>query len=78
MENNKCPYCGNNLIEGKIYGERYRLKWMPKEDKLALGIWVKPDHIPLGYGGFYGVRPRVNSSYCQNCQKMIIDLKNQK
>lgn len=74
MENNQCPYCGGKLIKGNIFGERYSLKWVPKEDKLIMGIWVKSNYIPIGSGGIFGKRPRVATDYCKKCNKMIIDL----
>lgn len=26
-----CPYCGVKMKLGVIHGDRYRLKWIPKE-----------------------------------------------
>ena len=37
----KCPYCNEEMIKGFIYGDRYKLKWLPEEKKLFLGIWAK-------------------------------------
>lgn len=69
----KCSYCQSILIKGKIYGDRYQMKFMPLEDKLNLGIWVKSNHIPLGKSSFVG-RPSVDATYCDACKKIIIDL----
>jgi hypothetical protein len=68
----KCPFCGSEMVEGTIYGDRYQLKWLPKTQKLTLGVWVKGG-LALGKGGFLG-RSRVESSLCSSCQKMVIDL----
>lgn len=67
----KCPYCEREMIPGTIYGDRYRMKWMPKDKKLILGIWVH-DSIPLGNLTFG--RPRIDAAYCNYCKKMIIDV----
>lgn len=26
----KCPYCGKDMQNGIIYGDRYNLKWIPE------------------------------------------------
>ncbi len=26
-----CPYCKSEMYEGVVYGDRYRLKWIPKD-----------------------------------------------
>ena len=68
----KCPYCGQEMINGYIYGDRSKLKWLPAEKNLILGIWAK-DSIELGEGeGFR--RSRVNASMCHWCGKLIIDM----
>ena len=43
----KCPYCSDEMINGYMYGDRYKLKWLPKEKNLFLGICAK-DSIELG------------------------------
>lgn len=70
----KCPYCEQEMISGKIYGDRYQLKWMPNTNHLILGTWVKSDYIPVGESGYLVSRPRVEADYCKKCHKMIIDL----
>ena len=69
----KCPYCNKEMINGYIYGDRYKLKWLPKEKKLFLGIWAVGS-IELGEGGGLG-RPKVKTSMCHGCGKFIIDIK---
>lgn len=71
----KCPYCEESLIEGKIYGDRYQMKWMPNHQKLVLGTWVQGDYIPVGTSGFNLIRPHAKADYCKRCEKIIIDLK---
>lgn len=68
----KCPYCGEEMIKGYIYGDRYKLKWMPEDKKLLLGIWAM-DGIKLGEGGNFG-RARAKSCFCHSCNKLIIDI----
>ena len=68
----KCPYCGGEMVEGTIYGDRYQLKWLPKTQKLMMGIWVM-DGLRLGHSGLAG-RSRVEASLCESCQKMVIDM----
>ena len=26
-----CPYCGEEMRKGVVYGDRYKLKWIPEE-----------------------------------------------
>jgi hypothetical protein len=69
----KCPYCEKEMISGTIYGDRYRMGWMPKNKKLILAIWMNK---PIKLGEWYGFgRSRVDADYCYNCKKMIIDVK---
>lgn len=69
-----CPFCNDKMIKGKILGDRYKLKWMPDDEKLILGIWAN-NSITLGNqtGGLLG-RPRVEAFVCRNCRKLIADL----
>jgi hypothetical protein len=60
------------MVEGTIYGDRYQQKWLPKTQKLVLGIWVKGG-LRLGQGGLMG-RSQVEASLCESCQKLVIDL----
>lgn len=69
-----CPYCSTEMIDGNIYGDRYQLKWLPKTQKLKWGIWAT-NSLKLGTTSLGGNRPRIASSLCQSCQKMVIDLK---
>lgn len=61
------------MVEGSIYGDRYQLKWLPKDHKLLFGIWAI-DGLKLGQSGQFGGRHRVEASFCHSCQKMVIDL----
>lgn len=76
MENKKCPYCNSELTEGKLYGDRYKMKWMPLKDKLVMGIWAKKDYISVGVSYFIG-RPQAPADYCKHCHKIFIDLNEQ-
>lgn len=68
----KCPYCSADMEEGTIYGDRYQLKWLPKTQKLLMGIWAKGG-LKLGQGGMTG-RSRVEANWCSACKKLIIDV----
>nr|WP_122013164.1 PF20097 family protein [Maliibacterium massiliense] len=68
----QCPYCHEEMIKGRILGDRYQLKWMPKDKKLILGLYAH-DSIALGYGGGMG-RPEVDADYCPRCKKMLVDV----
>ena len=68
----KCPYCKAEMARGNIYGDRYKLKWLPEEKSLLFGIWAIGG-IKLGVGAGFG-RPRVEANMCQACRKCIIDI----
>lgn len=70
----KCPYCNNEMKEGKIFGEGYLMRWMPNSEKLLFGTFVSSNHIKIGKRGL-SKRPHVDAQYCSFCKKMIIDLK---
>lgn len=69
----KCPYCNKEMISGKIYGERYQIKWMPDDKKLFLGIWAN-NYIPVGKGFNLLHRTRAEAYVCIDCKKLIHDL----
>lgn len=70
----KCPYCENEMTNGKIYGDRYLMKWVPDTERLVAGVFVPLEHIKIGrYNGLFK-RISVDAAYCSKCNKMIIDL----
>ncbi len=70
----KCPYCNEEMTKGDIYGDRYPLKWLPRNKKLLFGLWAAGG-VRLGEGGGgFGVRPRVEARLCSACKKIVIDL----
>lgn len=61
------------MNEGNIIGDRYDLKWLPKDKKLFMGLWAIGG-INLGKsGGLFGV-PKVKAFMCNICNKLVIDL----
>lgn len=68
-----CPYCGKEMNLGYIHQDRYALKWIPEEkNKGALLQWfskgIKLTDVTTGVS--------VESFYCKECQKIIIDTEN--
>lgn len=68
-----CPYCENEMVEGKILGDRYMLKWMPADKKKTLGIFANNSINVGSKGGLVG-RPYAVASYCKECNKMVVDV----
>lgn len=68
-----CESCGNEMVKGKLYGDRYALKWQPEEKKLIGGIWAGAGGIKLKSNTTFG-RPRNEAFVCEECMKMVIDL----
>jgi hypothetical protein len=68
----KCPYCQEEMLSGRIIGNRYHLKWLPDEEKLFLGF-LAVDSMRLGESGFFG-RPKLRSHICGRCKKLIADI----
>lgn len=67
----KCPYCNGEMFQGVIHGDRYSLKWIPKEkDKGAIFQWFSKG-IKLS-DGFSG--QGIKSFYCNECSKIVIDV----
>lgn len=36
-----CSSCGNEMVKGNLFGDRYALKWQAEDKKLVAGIWSK-------------------------------------
>ena len=68
----KCPWCNNEMTAGKLYGDRYSLKWLNEGQGLVFGIWAAGDVIGTG-GGFSGFRPSAKGHRCVACKKIVID-----
>lgn len=66
----KCPFCENILVDGFIYGDRYALKWLPKNKKLFLGLFAVGG---IKISDYEQGRPGVRALNCSNCKKMVID-----
>jgi hypothetical protein len=67
----KCPYCNVEMTKGKIIGNQYKLKWLPENRRLFMGIWAFGG-IKLGQGGLLS-RAKVKSFMCHACNKIILD-----
>lgn len=66
-----CPYCNEEMHNGVIHGDRFAMKWVPKEqDRGALLQWFSKGIIlgePLeSVKGVF---------YCDKCEKIIINTK---
>ncbi|AGY75206.1 PF20097 family protein [Clostridium autoethanogenum] len=72
----ECPYCNGEMVKGHIYGDNYKMKWLPEDKKLFLGIWAKGG-IELGESGWIG-RPKIKAYMCKTCNKIIIDVEQNK
>ena len=39
-----CSSCGNEMVKGNLFGDRYALKWQAEDKKLVAGIWSTGGH----------------------------------
>lgn len=69
----ECPYCKKEMEEGKIYKDRYNLKWVgDTEDK---------DFGPFTFGPKNAVKLTNGEEMymiafvCKECRKLIADIK---
>lgn len=64
----KCPYCGGEMEQGSIWGDRYAVKWRSGERQAGhlLGKHVRLTD-PLNSFSHPG-------AYCEKCKKVIIDV----
>ncbi len=70
----KCPWCSQEMIPGKLYGDRFPLKWLNEDRKLTLGIWAIRGDTVGHYGRLGGFsRPRAMGHRCLSCKKIVID-----
>lgn len=71
-----CPYCGNELISGFIYGGSFgvnhSLRWLPvtKEPTLA-NLELESEILSENR---FASQPKVKTYKCNCCRKMIINL----
>ncbi len=69
----QCPYCKKEMVSGSLLGDEYRLKWLPEDKKLLLGIWAT-GAVPIGSGGTL-TRANVPAYFCKDCHKIIFNQK---
>ena len=67
----QCPYCKKEMTAGILYGDTYRMKWLPRKRGLFLGIWAFGG-CGVGRGGFF-TRAIVRAHFCDSCKKLVID-----
>jgi len=68
-----CPFCHQPLQPGRIFGDRYKLKWLPCDVPLTIGIWAAGG-LEIGHGGFMQFnRPHVCGWRCASCCRIIVD-----
>ncbi len=70
----QCPYCGNEMLDGKLLGDHKALRWQPQDKKMLFGLWAcggltVGSHTPTQ-------RAEARAWYCSYCKKLIIDLEN--
>ena len=70
----QCPYCGKEMLDGKLLGDRKALKWLPKDKQMLFGLWVcgglsVGSHTPTQ-------RAEARAWHCSYCKKLVIDLEN--
>ena len=61
------------MLQGKLLGDRYKLKWMPGDESLTLGIWAKNPVVPKNQTGGFG-RYRAEAFVCKGCKKLVMNL----
>lgn len=71
----KCPFCGQEMTDGTLIANNYRVKFVPEDKKLMLGIWAN-DSIPLGRKPILGRATVPDAWNCSKCGKYVIDVKN--
>ena len=67
----KCPYCNEDMKLGVIHGDRYALKWIPKEKDKGVFLQAFVKGIKLADSSDFN---SIESYLCDKCGKIIIDL----
>ena len=67
----KCPNCDMEMTRGKIYGDRYALKWTSDANGLFLGIWARGANI-IGRASILIGRASAVSFRCNGCELSVI------
>jgi hypothetical protein len=73
----KCPYCKHEMYEGYILGEKFSVKWIPKERHIFFRLFsINGIRFISSFGTWK--RARTKSFLCHKCQKVVIDFKDTK
>ena len=69
-----CPYCNDEMYNGVIHGDRYPIKWVPKEKDMGPILqWFSKGIILAGFSESVD-----DVFYCEKCEKIIIETKGKK
>ena len=66
-----CPWCGRAMTAGRLYGDRYPLKWLNAAQKLVLGAFAFHGDT-IGQASLLS-RPYATGHRCASCRKLVID-----
>lgn len=62
-----CPYCNHEMHNGVIHGDRYAIKWVPKEKDIGSILqWFSRGIILAPYA-----EDVEDVFYCEECEKII-------
>ncbi len=68
-----CPFCNEEMIKGAIKGEgRTKMHWCPEGEKLSMGDYFLGTGIVTAANYRLG-EMKMESYFCKECKKMIID-----
>lgn len=71
VNNNICPYCGNDMQLGYFGGVRYQLAWIPEGKRQRLTLLSKDTGIPLNKTSIFKFN-KVYAYHCSHCNIFII------
>ena len=68
----KCPWCGQEMMRGRLYGDRYSLKWLNHDQRLTLGAFAL-GAVTVGSPTTFLSRPHASGYRCAGCKKIVVD-----
>lgn len=68
----ECPYCKKEMEEGKVYKDRYNLKWISSNDDkdFVFATCLAQNAIKLTHSS----ELYMTAFVCKDCKKLIADI----
>ncbi len=71
----QCPYCGGEMISGRLNGAGRPIRFIPEGKKLTFSDMLSGTGRINAQKNVFGEGRTIPAEYCPHCEKIIFDTK---